>query len=253
MIDVMTEIEKILEGRKGIFSLMARNFETREEVCLNPDVMLPTASVFKVPVLVELFRKASIGTVDLSRMHVLTDRDKSPGSGVLKEMSEGLTISLRDLATLMIIISDNTAADLCLETAGVDDVNATMRRLGLKNTYVSMGCKGLLAHCVGIKENWPSPEQVAESFRILAEGKVDYNSLAFQGTPENNVTTARDMVNLMEILYRANGLPQSVCRDCLDVMKRSQGIGRTTQNGPSCRCERRAVRCQLSLKHFKIS
>jgi len=222
MEDVLRRIESILSGRGGTFSLMARNFETGEEICFNPDVMLPTASVFKVPVLVEMYRKANLGLIDLSQKHVLREEDKSPGSGVLKEMTEGLEISLRDLATLMIIISDNTAADICLEAAGLEDVNATMHSLGLKNTFVSMGCKGLLAHCAGIKEKWPTKEQVAESFRILESGKVDYDGLAFQGCPENNITTARDMVNLMETLYKAKGLPKEVCENCLTVMKRQQ-------------------------------
>lgn len=222
MQDVMERIECILRGRGGIFSLVARDLESGEEICFNPDVMLPTASVFKVPVLVEMYRKAALGRVDLSRKHLLREEDKSPGSGVLKEMAEPLEISLRDLATLMIIISDNTAADICLEVAGLDDVNATMRRLGLKNTFVSMGCKGLLAHCAGIREDWPTKEQVAESFRILESGKVDYDGLAFEGSPKNNVTTARDMVNLMEILYKAQGLPAEACKNCLAVMKKQQ-------------------------------
>ncbi|HHW17752.1 MAG TPA: serine hydrolase [Firmicutes bacterium] len=222
MEEVLRKIDSILSGRGGIFSLMARNFETGEEICVNPDVMLPAASVFKVPVLVELYRKASLGQIDLAQKRVLREEDKSPGSGILKEMTEGLEISLRDLGTLMIIISDNTAADMCLEAAGLYDVNATMHRLGLKSTFVSMGCKGLLAHCAGIKENWPTKEQVAESFRILESGKVDYNGLAFQGCPENNVTTARDMVDLMEALYKAKGLPKEVCENCLSVMKKQQ-------------------------------
>jgi len=221
-VNVLEMIDKICENRGGIFSLMARNLETGEEICVNSDVVLPTASVFKVPVLVELYRKANLGLVDLSRMYVLREQDKCPGSGVLKEMTEGMQISLRDLATLMIIVSDNTAADLCLEAAGIDDVNATMQRLGLGNTVVYMGCKGILAHYVGIKANWPTKEQVDETFRRLESGKFDHDSIALRSGPENNVTTARDMVTLMESLYKARGLPEAVCRQCLDVMKKQQ-------------------------------
>lgn len=220
--DIVAALNRILEGRGGVFSVMARDFRTGEEVCLNPDVPLPTASVFKVPVMVELFRQAGEGLVDLSEMHTLTDEDKAPGSGVLREMTGGLRISLRDLATLMIIISDNTAADLCLRKVGVDRVNALMQELGLKNTHVAMGCKGLLAHCAGILEKWPTKEQVDRSFQILKEGTVHYETAAFQGTRENNITSARDMVDLMQVLYEGTRLPRSVSRECLEVMKKQQ-------------------------------
>lgn len=220
--EIYAELNRILEGRGGVFSLMARDFVTGEEICLNPDVPLPTASVFKVPVMVELFRQAYEGLVDLSEMHRLTDEDKSPGSGVLKDMTEGLMICLKDLATLSIIISDNTAADICLKRVGVDRVNALMEELGLKNTYVAMGCQGLLAHCAGIKVKWPTREQVQRSFEILKEGVVHYETAAFQGTRDNNITTARDMVDLMQILYEGVKLPREVCSDCLEVMKRQQ-------------------------------
>ncbi|HHX28159.1 MAG: serine hydrolase [Bacillota bacterium] len=220
--EIIATLGSILEGRGGVFSVMARDLKTGEEVSLNPDVPLPTASVFKVPVLVELFRQAGEGRFSLSEMHALTDDDKSPGSGVLKDMSEGLRISLYDLATLMIIISDNTAADLCLHKAGVDRVNALMQELGLNNTYVAMGCKGLLAHCAGIEEKWPTREQVDRSFQILKEGLVYYETAAFQGTRENTITSTRDMVDLMQVLYEGVKLPKDVCRECLEVMKKQQ-------------------------------
>jgi beta-lactamase class A len=220
--EITATLKHILDGRGGVFSVMARNLETGEEVCLNPDVPLPTASVFKVPVLVELFRQAGEGLVDLSAMHTLTEEDKSPGSGVLKDMSEGLRISMRDLATLMIIISDNTAADLCLHAAGVDRVNALMQELGLKNTWIAMGCKGLLAHCAGIEEKWPTKEQVDRSFEILKDGVVHYDTAAFQGSKDNDITSARAMVDLMQVLYEGVRLPRETCRECLEVMKRQQ-------------------------------
>lgn len=215
-------LDEILKGRHGVFAVMARDMKTGEEVLRNPDALMPTASVFKVSVLVELFRKADLGLIDLHKRHELRDEDKCPGSGVLKEMLPGLQITLEDLAVLMIIISDNTATDLCVQAAGAEDINATMRKLGITNTYVTMGCKGLLAYCAGIKNHWPSDEEVAESFERLKAGKVDYDGLAFKGVKENNVTTVRDMVNLLQILYEGTKLPQEVCRHCLDVMKRQQ-------------------------------
>jgi beta-lactamase class A len=215
-------LEDILDGRDGTFAVMARDLKTGEEVSVNPDVLVPTASVFKVPVLVEVFRKAHLGLLNLHDRHELTEEDKCPGSGVLKELLPGVQLTYEDLAVLMIIISDNTATDLCLDAVGVDDVNATMRKLGLTNTFITMGCKGLLAYCAGIEAHWPSGEQMALSFKRLKAGQTDYNGLAFKGVKENNVTTVRDMVNLLQILYEGSKLPQEVCENCLGVMKRQQ-------------------------------
>ncbi len=217
-------LSEILDGREGIFAVMARNFKTGEEVSINPDVLMPTASVFKVPVLVELFRKAALGDIDLYQKHELTEGDKSPGSGILKEMLPGAQLTLKDLAVLMIIISDNTATDLCIKAAGLDDINVTMKELGLTNSYITMGCKGLLAYCAGIENPWPSEEEVARTFEQLRSDvrEIDLDGLAFQGVKENNVTTVRDMVNLLQILYEAKKLPSEVCENCLDVMKRQQ-------------------------------
>ena len=108
-------LEDILDGRDGTFAVMARDLKTGEEVSVNPDVLVPTASVFKVPVLVEVFRKAHLGLLNLHDRHELTEEDKCPGSGVLKELLPGVQLTYEDLAVLMIIISDNTATDLCLD------------------------------------------------------------------------------------------------------------------------------------------
>lgn len=220
MDQLKTTLNDILNGRDGIFAVMARDLKTGDEVSINPDTRVPTASVFKVPVLVEVFWKAHLGLINLHDRHELREEDKCPGSGVLKEMLPGVQLTYEDLAVLMIIISDNTATDLCLDVVGVDDVNATMRNLGLTNSDITMGCKGLLAHCAGIEAHWPSNEEVARSFEKLKAGQVDYDGLAFKGVKENNVTTVRDMVNLLQILYEGSKLPQEVCKNCLGVMKR---------------------------------
>lgn len=216
------QLDELLSGREGVFAIMARDLVTGEEITREPDTLMPTASVFKICVLVELFRKADLGSLNLCSIHSLKEEDKCPGSGILKEMHPGLQIILEDLAILMIIISDNTATDLCLQAADIYDVNTTIQALGLTNTYINMGCKGLLAYCVGIQNPWPSPKEVIDCFSRLEAGKIDYESLPFKGVKENNVTTARDMVNLLQILYEGDRLPQKVCNRCLNVMKRQQ-------------------------------
>ena len=115
-----------------------------EAASLNGDELFPTASVFKVPVIVELYRQVEAGAVSLEEELALREEDKVPGSGILQELSPGLMVTLRDLVSLMMIVSDNTATDLLIEKVGMENVNATLRRLGLKRTTVVADCRDIL-------------------------------------------------------------------------------------------------------------
>ena len=97
-----------------------------------PDRPFQLASIFKVPVLVTAFRQVDAGRLDLAARHTLRRAHKLIGSGVLSQLDEGLQPTLRDLLTLMIVLSDNTATDMVLELlGGVAAVDATMQALGL--------------------------------------------------------------------------------------------------------------------------
>ena len=98
---------------------------------------MPTASVFKLPVLVEVFRQAVAGVLDLDERVTLRAEDVVMGSGILRDFGPGLQPSLRDLAMMMIIVSDNGATNLLLDrVGGPQRVNATMRALGLDSILI---------------------------------------------------------------------------------------------------------------------
>jgi beta-lactamase class A len=119
-------------GHSGVLTVAARNLVTDEEVLLRPDEIMPTASVIKLPVLVELMRQAEAGQVSLDDRVELREDDKRGGSGILKVFDAGLRFTLRDAATLMIVLSDNTATNTIIDAvAGVDVVNAAMDELNL--------------------------------------------------------------------------------------------------------------------------
>jgi beta-lactamase class A len=124
-------IQAIADRCSGSLSVFARHLDTGEEVALAPDEILPTASVIKLPILVELYRAAAAGELSLDDRVTLRDTDAVGGSGILKVLGVGLQPTLRDLATLMIALSDNTATNLVLDALGeLDGVNATMDALG---------------------------------------------------------------------------------------------------------------------------
>lgn len=102
------------------------------EIAIDADRMQDTMSLIKVPILVTLMRKVERGEVDPAERITLTDDHKRLGTGVLFLFDAGASLTLKDAAWLMTVVSDNTASDICLEAAGgVDSVNAEMRELGL--------------------------------------------------------------------------------------------------------------------------
>ena len=206
-----TTLNDIVNGRDGSFVVMARDLKTVDEVPISRDTLVPTAIVFKVPVMVKAFRNAHLDLISLHDRHELREEDECPGLGVLEEMLPVVQLAYSDLAVLMIISRDNTATDLCLDVVGVNDANATTRNMGLTNSDITMGCKELSVHCAGIEVHWPSNQEVARSFEKTDAGQVDYDDLAFKGVKEKNVTTIRDMVNLLQILYEGSKLPQEDC------------------------------------------
>src|SRR5689334_12900410 len=100
------DIASALDGTLGVY---VHAVEVGDRVELNADELFPMASVFKIPILAELLCRADEGRISLEERVTLADEMKSPGSGVLKEISEGTALTIGDLATLMIIVSDNTA------------------------------------------------------------------------------------------------------------------------------------------------
>lgn len=130
--DLTTTLKHLGSRFSGRFGLAARNLATGEEVMVGAEDILPTASVIKLPVLVELYRQVAGGSLDLEVRIPLTAEDRRGGSGILKDLDAGLSPTLRDLAHLMIVLSDNTATNLAIDAVGgIDAVNTTMDDLGL--------------------------------------------------------------------------------------------------------------------------
>jgi beta-lactamase class A len=103
-----------------------------EEVALDADVPRETMSAIKVAILVTLFRRAESGEANLARRIKLVPGRRRVGTGLLRLLDDGLALTVRDAAVLMIAESDNTATDVCIEEAGgVEVVNREMRTLGL--------------------------------------------------------------------------------------------------------------------------
>ena len=131
---VLDEVQVLLAGFSGTVGLWARSFDSGEEIAWQPLETFPAASTIKVPILCEVFRQAGEGRFTLADARTLKTDDQVGGSGILKDLTAGLALTVKDLATLMIVISDNTATNMLIDLVGLDAVNASCERLGLSGT-----------------------------------------------------------------------------------------------------------------------
>ncbi len=125
------QVEAAVAGQPGVFGVYARNLGTDETIAINADRVFSAESTAKVFVLVYYSQLVASGVVDPTTRVCLDDESRYIGTGVLRFLDDGLEPTLDDLAWLMIIVSDNTATAMLMQTiGGPAEVNAAMRDLG---------------------------------------------------------------------------------------------------------------------------
>jgi beta-lactamase class A len=199
-------VQTAIQGFPGAVSLYAKNLDTGISYELRADAPVPTASTIKLPIMVELFVEAEEGKLDWNQKLALTDQDKVSGSGVLTEFSGGDAFPIRDLMHLMIVVSDNTATNLILDRIGGNAVNQRMAQLGLKQTAVMR------------KIMQTKPEGLTDEGRKPGNDRWGFGR-----------SCPRDMVVIMERLYRGELVSKPASEEMISVLKRQQdhqGVGR---------------------------
>jgi beta-lactamase class A len=180
-----SRLTPLVKAHKGKVAIAVKHLGSGEGFYLHADEPMPTASLIKLPVMLELYQQAEEGKVKLTDRLTLRKEDMVPGSGILtNHFSDGATFCLRDACRLMIAFSDNTATNLVLDKIGIRPVNQRMEAWGYPNTKIN-----------------------AKVFR----GST--TSVAPERTKKYGLgsTTAREMVALLEDL--------ETCKHCRPVVK----------------------------------
>jgi beta-lactamase class A len=133
---LQAQVEAIAAAHHGDVALFARNLKTGETVALAPDVPVQTASTIKLAILYEALEQVRAGTLHFDDKLTLQKPDQVPGSGVLLFFDAPLTLSFKDVLTMMIVMSDNSAANMAMDHVGIANVDARLAKLGLKDTYL---------------------------------------------------------------------------------------------------------------------
>ena len=179
------ELGRLVDAFPGVAGVCVRDLGTDQGVAINADEVFPTASTIKIHILARLFSQAEAGELDLAR-RCLIDRARVPGSGVLAYLEDAAELTVRDVAVLMIIVSDNAATNLCIDWATIDGTNAMLRQLGITQTRLRR--------------------------------KMQDHGAILKG--QENVATPSEIVRFLEILHRAEGLSPYVCEETLKVLKK---------------------------------
>ena len=218
----LPQIETIVAEAAGRFGVAARDLATGETIEINGQEHYPLASVFKIVTLVELFRQADSGRLELDQRVAFDIADRMPGSGVLVGLTPGFSLTLRDYATLMIIVSDNSATDKVMAAVGRHSLNQTLRQLGLAGISVSRTCGQILASLAGMEVETPTPDEVAEVIKRLQAGESSEATWAFAETEENNVATPVAMVELLAMIHGGRVASAAACAGMIDILRRQQ-------------------------------
>ncbi len=128
-------IEAELKSYDGKMSIYADDFKGNV-IKIGTEEKFETASTIKTYILACLFDKVKKGEVTLEDMIIYKPEHFVDGSGVVRALEPGLALRAKDVATLMIIVSDNVATNMMIDFLGIEDINACIQRLGCKDTVL---------------------------------------------------------------------------------------------------------------------
>lgn len=198
--DLQQNVRAIIASSGAEIAVAMRTLDGRTELLIDPDRPFHAASTMKVPVMIELFRQARAGTLSLdeqlpirNEFHSIVDGSVyslSVGDDSDKEVYEavGKTMTLRRLCEVMIAVSSNFAANLLIQRLGVENIRATVTRLGADGMQVLRG---------------------------VEDDKAFEKRL-------NNTTTARGLLILLEKLAHGSAVDAAADGEMVEILKRQQ-------------------------------
>jgi beta-lactamase class A len=226
LVRLQRELERLQALGGGPMGVAALHLETGRAVFVNRNERFPMASSYKVPIAVQLLTRVDRGEVKLDSMISLQPSDLHPGSGTIAELLDdpGVTLSLRNFIELMLLISDNSATDVVLRTAGGGvAVTQRMRALGIEGINVDRPTVRLIGDWAGWR--LPPDDQLTPQAWRQAAGQTtrtqqDSANKAFDKDPRDT-TTPEAMAMLLQKIWRKEAVSAQSTQLLLDIMTRS--------------------------------
>ena len=222
------QIEGLIRSVEGEVGVAAKHVETGEEITVNGDMYFPMASVFKVPVLVEVMAQINEGRFTLDDEIRIQKTDQHLGSGFLSDLdAPGITLSVRNLINLMMMISDNSATDILLTKVGAENVNNRLRSFGLERITVDRTCQHLIMDAIGMDyekyKGLPLDDVVKALRKERQENPVAHEQAAAKFSKViKDQSSPQAMNRLLELIFKKEILDEAGCDFILSVMLKCQ-------------------------------
>ena len=165
------EIEKIISQVEGKVCVNFYDLNKNNGFSINGDKKVLSASMIKLLILTELMKKISEDKFSLSDTIMMANFMKTGGDGVLKELNAGHHFTLKELATLMIIVSDNQATNILIDFLGMENINLLGKELGLKESFLGRKMMDTEARKNGY-DNYTCADDTSLLFKLIYQEKL---------------------------------------------------------------------------------
>ena len=165
------EIEKIISQVEGKVCVNFYDLNKNNGFSINGDKKVLSASMIKLLILAELMKKISEDKFSLSDTIMMANFMKTEGDGVLKELNTGHHFTLKELATLMIIVSDNQATNILIDFLGMENINLLGKELGLRETFLERRMMDAEARKNGY-DNYTSADNISLLLKLIYQEKL---------------------------------------------------------------------------------
>jgi beta-lactamase class A len=192
-------IERTTRSINATWGIYVKSIETGEEIAIDADRRMETMSTIKIPLMIEALEQIKAGRFKLTDKYTLVASDVQPGTGTIQRLDPGAVMTVKDLITLMIIVSDNTATEVMYRmVGGPAAVNARMDKLGLAAT-----------RAMNVPSTWfPFQRSAPTTEQFYRDGKYPFG-----------FSTAREMGRLLEMLERGTLVDQDSSALMLRIMR----------------------------------
>jgi len=196
---VRASIERTTRSVNATWGIYVKSLDSGGEIALDADRQMETMSTIKIPLMVEAFEQIKAGKFALTDKYTFVQADSQPGTGTIQRLDPGAVMTVKDLITMMIIVSDNTATEVLYRmVGGPEAVNRRMDAMGLKNT-----------RAMNIPSRWfPSLRSAPTTEQFYREGKYPFG-----------LTTPREMGRLLEQMERGTLVDKASSDLMLRIMR----------------------------------
>jgi len=192
-------IERTTRSINATWGIYVKSLDTGEEIALDADRQMETMSTIKIPLMAEVFEQIKAGKFKLTDKYTFVQADSQPGTGTIQRLDPGAVMTVKDLITMMIIVSDNTATEVLYRmVGGPAPVNARMDALGLENT-----------RAMNVPSKWfPALRAAPSTEQFYRDGKSPFG-----------LSTAREMGRLLEMIERGTLVDKPSSDLMLQIMR----------------------------------